>query len=225
MPNSRKSTRSTAKAASGANSDPQSDASTNDTVNPDQVDDSTVDSTHLANEPPHEKLDQKLEANDPDIISASEPSTTEQLNEAATTPIHDDLQEQEQDEDEIKRESTEAHDVHRDKGTMNMGSYAAETDNEMNSIQLLGHIKGVPGLGHQDMAGSSQNDIVSHKTDDNNESIDEPEGLEALKHGKRSVDQDKNTVAEEEAHDYLAGAYKSPFRHTHKAEKAGKEER
>ncbi|KAF9962372.1 hypothetical protein BGZ72_006193 [Mortierella alpina] len=237
MANARRSSRSSARAASTAEADPERDSPNKDTPD-NQSDSPAVDSTHQANDTPHEKLDQKLEANDPDLIRTSTDSpTADQLAEAATTPIHSDLQEHEQEHKTSKNESTHDHASHQhpadDKDEHGSGSAEKEDPQEpMHSIHLQGHLKGVPGHGHH-ATTAVEADGHDPSEDELNGAVppsagmteaESATGLDTLKYGKRAVEEDSNTIAEE-TQDYLTGTYKSPFRHTSKSEKAGKEER
>lgn len=115
------------------------------------------------------------------------------------------------------------------------------------SIELDGHLKnhghtqsfdtnGGDHLHHDHHPGKDQNSNGLHhhlgSGEVHHSSSHNTLRVNALKHVKRPAedrflhhDRDSNTVQDEEEQDYLTGAYKSPFRHTHKAEKAGKEER
>ncbi|KAF9280431.1 hypothetical protein BGZ68_007242 [Mortierella alpina] len=237
MANARRSSRSTARSASTAAADPEHDSPNKDTSD-NQSDSAAIDSTHQATEPPHQKRDQKLEETDPDLMpsSTSDSPTADQLAEAATTPINKDLQEQEQEQTESKNESSHDHDHDQDphpagnKDEHASGPADKEDPQEtVHSIHLQSHIKGVPGHGHhattavEDEGQDANADELNGASALSGTTEAEP-GLESLKHGKRAVEEDSNTIAEE-TQDYIAGAYKSPFRHTSKSEKAGKEER
>ncbi|KAF9942038.1 hypothetical protein BGZ67_003324 [Mortierella alpina] len=237
MATARRSSRSTARSASTAAADPERNSPNKDT--PDgQSDSAAIDSTHQAADAPHEKQDQKLEGADPDLIpsATSDSPTADQLAEAATTPIHSDLQEQQQDQESSKKESghDRDHDSHPHPADSKDEHASGPADKEdpqepIHSLHLQSHIRGVPGHGHHattavDAEDNDENAEELNATDPpmSGKTEDEPaEGLETLKHGKRAVEDDSNTMAEE----YLTGAYKSPFRHTSKSEKAGKEER
>jgi len=246
MANTRRSSRSTASAASAAAADPEHSSPNKDTPD-NQRDAAAIDSTHQAADAPHEKQDQKLEGSDPDLIpsSVSDTPTADQLAEAATTPIHSDVQEQEQEQKSSKHESTQDHghdhDYDRDshqhpavnKDEHDSGPAEREDPQEpVHSLHLQSHIKGVPGHGHHATTAAEAEDHDAHADELNGSAppmsgmteAEPTKDLETLKHGKRTVEEDSNTIAEE-TQDYIAGAYKSPFRHTSKSEKAGKEER
>ncbi|KAI1303888.1 hypothetical protein EDD11_005294 [Mortierella claussenii] len=195
-----------------------------------------TDNTHQAAETAHVKKDQQLEATDPDILSAPlNPAAAEQLNEAATTPINTEIQEEEPMSSQQQQLSEEASvDAHNHQNShqdvVERHVVSEEGKEPVHSVRLVGHIKGVPGHSHGQPTEQDNRKELS--------ALDEPAqsngatvGMQSMnnegqvKHAKRAVDEDTNTVAEEELQDYNAGAYKSPFRHTHKAERAGKEER
>ncbi|KAF9575245.1 hypothetical protein EC968_003886 [Mortierella alpina] len=242
MANARRSSRSTARSASTAAADPEHDSANKD-ASDNQNDSAAIDSTHQAADTPHEKQDQKLEGSDPDLIpsSVSETSTADaadQLAEAATTPIQKDLQEQELEPKPSKDESTPDHDHNsHPHPVVNEDEHASgpvdqeDPQEPVHSLHLQSHIKGVPGHGHHaTTAVEAEDDASAEELNGTAPSLSgmteaEPaQGLETMKHGKRAVEEDSNTIADE-TQDYLAGAYKSPFRHTSKSEKAGKEER
>ncbi|KAF9899223.1 hypothetical protein EC991_009279 [Linnemannia zychae] len=201
--------------------------------------DPNSDSTHQSNEPTHEKSDQQLEATDPDVSSnSSESSTADQVKDAVGTPINSEIQ----GEEPVSKES----------GAGGMLATQEETSNpegKVHTIQLAGHFKGIPGQSKhhnhhhhndsehgrhsdhdQNATTSAPKEIESNTTEANRHAhsqhssgdrvaMQEVEELDSTKHGKRTADDQAR-----ERHDYLAGAYKSPFRHTHKVEKVGREE-
>ncbi|KAG0251175.1 hypothetical protein BGZ95_006973 [Linnemannia exigua] len=212
------------------------------TSNPDSPEQATngspehsFDSTHQSNEATLEKSDQQLEATEPDIsTNCSESSTADQVKDAVGTPINTEIQEEEP--------------VSKDSGAGGMLAVQEEDSNpesKAHSIQLAGHIKGVSRrskhLHHdseheqhhnydQNTTTSASKDVESNTEETNRhghsqhsssdkKAIQEAEELDLTKYAKRTADDQA-----QERHDYLAGAYKSPFRHTHKVEKVGHEE-
>ncbi|KAF9902238.1 hypothetical protein BX616_001996 [Lobosporangium transversale] len=181
---------------------------------------SAVDSTHQAAETVHEKEDQKLEANDPDLL-ASNKETTEPSSEASTTPINNaEVQETDparsQPAEEIKQHELE-HKEPLEQPITDGSTRGADRDVLSHKAEADAPVDPASAAIATDSQenGSSENDTKVQYVGEEHE---------VNKHAKRPVEQDSNTLAEE-AQDYSAGAYKSPFRHTHKAEKAGKEER
>ncbi|KAI7818826.1 hypothetical protein BC939DRAFT_480120 [Gamsiella multidivaricata] len=235
MTNTRKSTRSKAAAASASNPEPQPEHSSSNESTPTTT---AVDSTHQATETAHAKDDQKLEANDSDLLQTSESLPTEQLSEAATTPINNEVEEEEpmkstdHHQNEHKESEAEAKGLRGDwlkqanAATMQTESGAhAETTgtaSEPGPVPAGGGIEEAQPI--HEITATAVDPIAAGPIPIANDKTPQAEMLETNKHAKRAVEQDSNTVAEEEQ-DYLGGAYKSPFRHTHKAEKAGKEER
>ncbi|KAF9138130.1 hypothetical protein BG015_002475 [Linnemannia schmuckeri] len=204
---------------------------------------SSIDSTHQSSEATHEKSDQKLEATDPDMstTTSDDSSTVDQVNDAVDTPINSEIQE----EEPVSADNADAGGVG---GSLAIQEEEASSDNKVHSIQLVDHIKGVSGQSKQvhnsdhgqyhehdhdqGTTTSVPKDIESNTAETNRhgnvhsqylsedeEELQEVEELESTKHAKRMADDQAR-----ERHDYLAGAYKSPFRHTHKAEKVGREE-
>ncbi|KAG0368249.1 hypothetical protein BGX24_002891 [Mortierella sp. AD032] len=226
--NSSKQTSSSA----GSNSTPSPDSpeqTTNESSEP------SSDSTHQSNEAPPEKSDQQLEATDPDVsTNCSASSTADQVKDAVGTPINTEIQE----EEPVSIDSGTS-------GTLAIQEEDSHPESTVHSIQLAGHIKGVSGRSkhlhynseHEQHHNYDQNTTTSapknvesntpetnrhghsqHSSTDK-EAIQEAEELDSTKHAKRTADDQAK-----ERHDYLAGAYKSPFRHTHKVEKVGREE-
>ncbi|KAG0327540.1 hypothetical protein BGZ99_007378 [Dissophora globulifera] len=214
---------------------------------------SGVDSTHQAHESEGLKEDQKQETADLGMgasSSTAEPEllNTERLNEAASTPINKEIDEVEPvselagptEHKEVEVKSTlpapeEA--VPKPMETTHLGTTAMSdsvgtvTDAattaampQMGSDHLTTAAMPQMGTGHlvTPAAGDMPQMETGQLADDKVENLP-TDGLETTKHAKRPIEFDSNTVTEEL--DYSAGAYKSPFRHTHKAEKAGKEER
>ncbi|KAF9084351.1 hypothetical protein BGX29_002597 [Mortierella sp. GBA35] len=204
---------------------------------------STVDSTHQSTSPTHEKSDQQLEATDPDISTAdASSSTVDQVKDAVGTPINSEIQE----EEPLTTGSEEG-------GSLAVHSSREDDSNpedKVHSIQLAGRSKkqhSVTGLDHtfdhdqgsspkdgeSNTAETNRHDRNQHSTSSSSlshsSSVDkehhgegglmQAEELDSTKHAKRMVDDQAR-----ERHDYLAGAYKSPFRHAHKVEKVGREE-
>ncbi|KAF9117523.1 hypothetical protein BGW39_002096 [Mortierella sp. 14UC] len=204
-----------------------------------EASDPSSDSTHQSNEPTHEKSDQQLEATDPDIpTNSSESSTVDQVKDAVGTPINSEIEE----EEPVSTDSGTG-------GTLAAQEEALNSERKIHSVQLADHIKGVPeqskhhyhnesehGHDHdhdhdQNATTSAPKDVEANTTETNRhghsqhssgdkEAMLEVEELDSTKHAKRTADDQAR-----ERHDYLAGAYKSPFRHTHKVEKVGREER
>ncbi|KAF8945356.1 hypothetical protein BGZ47_002816 [Haplosporangium gracile] len=240
---SSKQTTSSSDSATTTNADsPRQSASS-----PDQTathnSESSADSTHQSSEATHEKSDQKLEATDPDVstTTSDDSSTVNQVNDAVSTPINSEIQE----EEPVSAENTDAG---SDGGSLAVQEEEVNSDNKVHSIHLAGHIKGVPGQSKQvhdsgdgqhyehdhdqGTTASVPKDIESNTAEANRhghvdsqhlfgdkEGLQEVDELESTKHAKRTADDQAR-----ERHDYLAGTYKSPFRHTHKAEKVGREE-
>ncbi|KAG9066528.1 hypothetical protein KI688_012436 [Linnemannia hyalina] len=225
------------------------DSPRQDTDSPDQTatynSGSTVDSTHQSSEATHEKSDQKLEATDPDVsaTTSDDSFTVDQVNNAVDTSIISEIQE----EEPVRTDNADAG---SDGGSLAVQEEEEESNPEskVHSIQLAGHIKGVPKQVHhsdhgqhhehtqhdhdQSPTASVPKDIASNTAETNRqghghsqhssgdkEGFQEVEELESTKHAKRTADDQAK-----ERHDYTAGAYKSPFRHTHKVEKVGREE-
>ncbi|KAF9123663.1 hypothetical protein BGX30_001319 [Mortierella sp. GBA39] len=209
---------------------------------------STADSTHQSSEATHEKSDQKLEATDPDVsaTTSDDSSTVDQVNDAVDTLINSEIQE----EEPVKTDNADAGSdggslaVQEEEGEEEEGS---NLENKVHSIQSVGHIKGVSKQVHdsnhgqhhehgqhdhdQSTTASVPKDIESNTVESNRqghgqsqhssgdkEGFLEVEELESTKHAKRTADDQAK-----ERHDYIAGSYKSPFRHTHKVEKVGRE--
>ncbi|KAG0006585.1 hypothetical protein BGZ65_006370 [Modicella reniformis] len=181
------------------------------------------DNTHQAAESAHTKDDQRLEATDPDLANQG-PVTTEQLSEVATEIINLDAQEEKsisggghQSIDHKEIETVPTFSASASASVFdNLESASPNKDVETDAIE---HKK--PDQVDKTVQATTDSEVSvpdnskgHHQLKDN--------GLEATKHRKRNFDEDSNTVVEEE-HDYVA--YKSPFRHTYKVEKAGKEER
>ncbi|KAF9300856.1 hypothetical protein BGZ91_009710 [Linnemannia elongata] len=223
------------------------------TDSPDQTtthnSESIVDSTHQSSEATHEKTDQTLEATDPDVskTTSGDSSTADDVNDAVGTPIDSEIQE----EEPVRTYNADAGGADSDGGSLAVEEEKANSENKVHSIHLAGHIKGVPGRSKQvydsdhgqhheheqhdhdqSTAASVPKDIESNTAETNRhghthsqqspedqEGLQEVEELESTKHAKRTADDQAK-----ERHDYLAGAYKSPFRHTHKVEKVGREE-
>ncbi|KAF9362030.1 hypothetical protein BGX26_006547 [Mortierella sp. AD094] len=213
MTTTRRSSRSNAAAAAAA--DPQPETVAHESAPSEQPtttsEESAVDSTHQASEHLHVKEDQKLEASESGL-STEESTTAEQPSEVAETV------------------ATESHE--NEKKESDVATLPEEGKEPINSIHLVGHIKGVPG--HVQDSDAVQKQLVENHlkaiSEDNSLTADAPahqstetvpqvEELETTKHAKRPVEDDSNTVEEQ---DYSAGTYKSPFRHS---EKVGKEER
>ncbi|KAF9544021.1 hypothetical protein EC957_000290 [Mortierella hygrophila] len=205
---------------------------------------STIDSTHQSSEAMHEKSDQKLEATDPDLTATTsdDSSTIDQVNNAVDTSIDSEIQE----EEPVRTDNADAG---NDGGSLGVQEEEeSNPESKVHSIQLAGHIKGVPKQVHhsdhgqryehrqhdhdQSPAASVPKDIESNTAETNRqghglsqhssgdkEGSQEVEEMESTKHAKRTADDQAK-----ERHDYIAGAYKSPFRHTHKVEKVGREE-
>jgi hypothetical protein len=215
--------------------------STPDSDGPEQTNNETLDpisdSTHLSNEATHEKSDQQLEATDPDIsTNSSESPSIDQVTDSIGTPLNSEIQEEEY--------------VSSDSGAGRMLATQEETpypESKAHSIRLAGHNKEVSEQSkhHHDYSDfehrhhhdhdqnattSAPKDTESNTAETNRsshnqhlsmnmEGIQDLEELDSTKHAKRTVDDQAK-----ERHDYLAGAYKSPFRHAHKVEKVGREE-
>lgn len=223
-------------------------------VSPDQTatttnDDSEIstDSTHQSAETTHEKIDQKLEASDPDLLTTDDSSTVDQVQDAVGTPINTEIRE----EEPVSLDNVGSSDGELRSGSLAVEEEKEEEegdlDNESSKIystQLAGHIRGVPGQSKhrlydehdqdQSATGSVPEIIESNMAETNRhghgqrlsedtegiQEVEDVEELDSTKHAKRIADDQAK-----ERHDYVAGAYKSPFRHTHKAEKVGREER
>ncbi|KAG0202680.1 hypothetical protein BGX31_003534 [Mortierella sp. GBA43] len=228
MTNTRRSSRSKATTDSAAHSDPETAAQNSGTIEAD-VDDSTVDSTHQAVETAKAKQDQMLEATDPDVAAAADTQdpTTEQLTEAVTTPINVDLQEEEP-VTEAHHRHHHHHHHHVQEETEPTTSLSSETTEHMPSGKTQNSAIDIQDDDHVDGSGvqvplSTSDELETTTTTTTNTDTTTTTPA-TTKHAKRAVDDDSNTVAEEQL-DYIAGVYKSPFRHSHKAERAGKEER
>ncbi|KAF9161802.1 hypothetical protein BGX20_001980, partial [Mortierella sp. AD010] len=209
----RRASRSSAAAAAATDSQPETIA--HDSTSSEQPtaasEDSTVDSTHQASEHSHVKEDQRLEAAESGL-STEESTTAEQPSEVAETV------------------ATESHE--NEKKESDESALHQEGKEDINSVHLVGHIKGIPGHVQESdtVRKQSTKDHLEAINDDNSltddapvpqttETVPQVEQLETTKHAKRPVEDDSNTVEE---HDYSAGTYKSPFRHS---EKVGKEDR
>ncbi|KAG0282625.1 hypothetical protein BGZ96_000301 [Linnemannia gamsii] len=211
----------------------------------------STDSTHQSAEATHEKNDQKLEASDPDLLTTTDDSSTvDQVQDAVGTPINSEIREEEPVslDDDVGGSKDDDDDGELGSGSLAMmeeGNLDLES-NRVYSTTLAGHVRGVPGQSKhrhydehdqdQSATGSVPEEIESNTAETNRHGygqhlsedkgrIEEVEGeeveeLESTKHAKRMADD-----LAKERHDYVAGAYKSPFRHTHKAEKVGREER
>jgi len=172
---------------------------------------------------PHEKRDQVLEASDPDLNPASSsvavsptssPAVVEQLDDAVGTPINIDIEEQDPVESNVDTGDDED-DEQEDDIDQDVSVEIPEEEDEEQSLRLE---TGAPS--HATASAANGGSVEGHRYSGN--------PVATIKHAKRSADDhttDSNTVQDDEAQDYLTGVYKSPFRHTHKAEKAGKEER
>ncbi|KAF9186694.1 hypothetical protein BGZ51_009816 [Haplosporangium sp. Z 767] len=226
MASVRRSSRSSAsKNATSTLADPELDTPSKDSMTPEQTSDSSsspaVDSTHQANEPPHEKKDQKLEATDPDLIpDSSSSSAVDQLGEAALTPVDNDVQEEEETKEKPLDEQPHSHE--QEHKELEPHKVSPGEHEPLQSVHLKDQTIDVSS----DSEPSNMTTSSSYKEAEHGSSgtMGAVEHMEAIKHSKRGVPEDSNTVSEEVG-DYLAGTYKSPFRHTHKSEKAGKEER
>ncbi|GJJ74040.1 hypothetical protein EMPS_06398 [Entomortierella parvispora] len=193
---------------------------------------SPSDNAHQSSDP-HEKKDQVLEASDPDLNPTSSsvtvspkasPAVAEQLDDAVGTPINEDIEEQDPVEGAIDTIQDEYNNEEQeDSPDQDVSVEDPEAEDEEEALRLD---KGVSH--HVNDSGASAAGSVKghHRHGEVNHSLGSPAG--ATKHAKRPAEDhfiDSNTTQDDETQDYLAGAYKSPFRHTHKAEKVGKEER
>ena len=247
MTNTRRTSRSKAAADSSANTDletlsqdsiPEGSSATATAVE-------NNDSTHQAVESAHIKQDQKLEASDdPDVMPATQdPATMESIIEAASTPTHLDIQEGTlsssgggaagllDHKEPLMSKHHEVVDVdaleHHHHGSSKAPDEVilVEEEEEVTTTTTRTNDGDAPVSetmssmthGHGEHVDPSQVPLPPSSPMEGNE-------LGTTKHAKRAVDEDSNTLAEEQ-HDYSAGVYKSPFRHAHKAERAGKEER
>lgn len=246
--NSSKQSTSSSDSAAAINAD----SPRQDSDSPDQTTNhnsgSTADSTHQASEATHEKNDQRLEATDPDVSTtmSDDSTTTDQVNDAVGTPINNEIEE----EEPVRTNNADTGSVGGSLAVHEVEEVNPE--NKVHSIKLVGHIQGVPGGSKQvyDSDHGQHNEYEQHEHDqstpasvpediesntaetnrhghghsqhlsEDKEGLQEVEELELTKHAKRTADDQAR-----ERYDYLAAAYKSPFRHTHKAEKVGREER
>ncbi|KAF9927920.1 hypothetical protein FBU30_002758 [Linnemannia zychae] len=195
---------------------------------------STFDSTHQVNEETYEKIDQKLEASDPDIQTASSDSfTVDQDENVMDTPISNEIQEEEtvSSDDSPKGGSLALKNEQSDSGL----------DGKTQSSQIKGdhNVKGTPNSSKhiQDMTSNHLQggatasvpiEIHSNEAETNREAYEQRSlsGKDIIP-GEEGLSKHARWVAEDQAkerYDYLAGAYKSPYRHMHKAEKVGREE-
>ncbi|KAK3816652.1 MAG: hypothetical protein J3Q66DRAFT_343106 [Benniella sp.] len=248
MTNTRRTSRSKAAADSSAHTDletlsqdsvPEGSSATASAVE-------NNDSTHQAVESAHIKQDQKLEASDdPDVMPATQdPTTMESINEAASTPINLDIQE----EGPLSSSGGAAGLLDHKESPMSKHHEVVDVDafehhqhgssKAPNEVILVEEEEEVTTTTTRTNDGDApESETMSSMTHGHGEDVDpsqvplppssspmEENGLGTTKHAKRAVDEDSNTLAEEQ-HDYIAGVYKSPFRHAHKAERAGKEER
>ncbi|KAF9343625.1 hypothetical protein BGX34_006548 [Mortierella sp. NVP85] len=238
MTNTRRTSRSKAAADSSAHTDLE-------TLSQDSIPEGTSatatavennDSTHQAVESAHIKQDQKLEASDdPDVMPATQdPATMEAIIEAASTPINLDIQEEgplsssdggaagllDHKEPPMSKDH-EVVDVDALDGSSKDPNEVILVEEEEEDTTTRTNEEDAPVSetmhGHREHVDPSQVPLPPSSPMEGN-------GLGTAKHAKRAVDEDSNTLAEEQ-HDYSAGVYKSPFRHAHKAERAGKEER
>ncbi|KAF9117112.1 hypothetical protein BGX27_003574 [Mortierella sp. AM989] len=204
MATTRKSSRSNAAAA--ANPQPEQPTSVSE--------EPVIDSTHQASEPSHVKDDQKLEAADSGL-STTESAPTEQPSEAAEAVT-------------TKMQEPESTSVQEHQNEQKEPEAATPSEEPINSIHLIGHIKGLPGQALDKDATqkellekhlkvmSEDNSLTSAPTHQPTETVPPVEGIETTKHPKRPVENDSNTIEEQ---DYSNGAYKSPFRHSEKIDK------
>ncbi|KAF9583563.1 hypothetical protein BGW38_009166 [Lunasporangiospora selenospora] len=177
------------------------------------------DSTHQAHEHLGTKKDQQSEASsDPDAVTTAtekvdDEVSTETPSEAQETPVSVATTDKTT-EDEVEQVKEPAAGL--DLPPLHTDGAHAEPPASLTSEgaeALQSH-----GLGHEHEQANAPETTTS-------ETVELPTKIHHHI-GKRTVDElDSNTVGDSEAQDYLAGAYKSPYRHTHKAEKVGREER
>ncbi|KAF9435084.1 hypothetical protein BGZ76_006918 [Entomortierella beljakovae] len=192
MTTTRRSSRSNAAAAAAA--DPQVENPTKNTAEAEQ----TVATEAPATEEPSVKEHQAPETTE------SAPSTTESAeSELPTVTETVDIEIE-------KSESTETNESQEEQKESNTAEISEESSEPVvNSIHLIGHIKGLPSQVAPDTEAIQKELLENHKKVlAENNMLDETSKLH-----KRPIENDSNTVEES---DYSAGAYKSPFRHSGK---------
>jgi hypothetical protein len=111
------------------------------------------------------------------------------------------------------RSKQQQHHHHHDEGESDSGQHHDQDQNATGSVP--------EGIESNTAETNSRHGHGQKHSSVDNEGLYEVEELDSSsKHAKRVADDQAK-----ERHDYLAGAYKSPFRHTHKVEKVGREER
>lgn len=192
----------------------------------------------------HEKKDQSLEASDPDVNAAS---TEDLVHDAVSTPInaeiesmptepHQDGTAEHKEADPVK-DAEPMHEIHligHIKGVPHHHTEELKKDGEHEVKKTEAHFEhhhhATEGHhhateGHHHATESHHHTGGHHHSSESHHKAGEDE---TIKHVKRPVEADSNTeghAVDAEAQDYLTGAYKSPFRHAHKGEQAGKQER
>ncbi|KAF9378162.1 hypothetical protein CPB97_009742 [Podila verticillata] len=214
---------------------------------------SSSDATHIDQTSAlhHEKKDQTLEASDPDVNAAS---TEDLVQDAVSTPINAEIESMpvenhhdgtaEHEEVDPVKDAEPVHEIHlvgHIKGVPHHHTEEHKKDGEREVKKTEAHFE----HHHHATEGHHHATESHHPTEGHHHSLEghhhslgghhhSSEGRhkagedETIKHVKRAVEADSNTeglAVDAEAQDYLTGAYKSPFRHAHKGEQAGKEQR